>query len=117
MWFKPFLLFTLILLSIHSCYSWWDYSWEFCRNIYIGPTQNDFNRANELIEFWVNYENIDECNSVRILNSSCENKGNEVKRYISYSNKTGCEVRFELDRKEGQNLTYSVYYQNRIYIS
>jgi hypothetical protein len=112
MWFKPFLLFTLILLSIHSCYSWWDYSWEFCRNIYIGPTQNDFNRANELIEFWVNYENIDECNSVRILNSSCENKGNEVKRYISYSNKTGCEVRFELDRKEGQNLTYSVYYQN-----
>jgi hypothetical protein len=108
--FLVFLLIILISLSFSN--AWRDSSWNKCRNIHISPPEEDFNREREIIEIWVSEINQDDCDSIRIVDSSCEDTGNEVKRYISRRTSNGCEIRFQVSRNKKQSKTYSLYYGN-----
>ena len=108
-----FLVFLLIIfISLSFSNAWWDPSWNKCRNIHISPPEEDFNRGGEIIEIWVSEINQDDCDSIRIVDSSCEDTGNEVKRYISRRTSNGCEIRFQVSRNKKQSKTYSLYYGN-----
>ncbi|MBD3156093.1 MAG: hypothetical protein GF368_05585 [Candidatus Aenigmarchaeota archaeon] len=108
---KTLIPLVIFLIFFGSSDAWWDSSWEKCRNIHISPPESDFTREREFIELWVGIDQND-CDSIRVVNASCDEIGMEVKRYISYRNQSGCEVRFQVNRNKGSERIYSLYYKN-----
>jgi len=78
---KIILSLIVILISFDICYSWWNESWSFCRDITLNEVSG-ITRLYEPIDIFVDSSDWNirpNKSSIRIISGDCSGIGNEIK--------------------------------------
>lgn len=87
---------------------WWNSTYSNCRNLSL---ENNLDIDNAILEYNLTGLTFSNTSEIRIVNISCGETGEEVKRTILSNTSTTAYTTF-IANLSGVNLTYSVYYNN-----
>lgn len=97
--------------------AWWNSTWDRCRNLtHDDPLGTDKTRTFEPVGMgWgtnITGLNLTSGEEIRIVDTHCDNDGNDIPRDIISWGSTWVFVIYQVNRTAGTNTTYSIYYQN-----